>query len=100
MALFDKQKGVVPGGAGHAGHEKISCADALRLVSEFIDGELENVPPDVVEAHFDACKGCYPHLRLEQAFRAAMRRCCRGEKAPAELRERLAQLIAEADRQS
>jgi anti-sigma factor (TIGR02949 family) len=99
MALFDKVKGVVSSGSGHAGHGRISCADALRLVSEFIDGELENVPPDVVEAHFAACKACYPHLRLEQAFRAAMRRACCGQKAPAELKARLAQLISEADRQ-
>jgi anti-sigma factor (TIGR02949 family) len=98
MALFDKLRGLVSGDSGPDAHKHISCEDALRLVSEFLDGELENVPPDVVEAHFDACKACYPHLRLEQAFRAAMRRCCRGERAPAELRERLAQMIAEADR--
>jgi anti-sigma factor (TIGR02949 family) len=99
MALFDKLKGVVSSGSGHSGHGRISCQDALRLVSDFIDGELEDIPPDVVEAHFDACKACYPHLRLEQAFRAAMRRACRREKAPAELKARLAQLISEADTQ-
>jgi len=99
MALFDKLTGVCSGGSGQAGRGKIPCEDALRLVSDFIDGELEDVPPDVVRAHFDACKACYPQLRLEQAFRAAMRRACRGEKAPAELKARLAQLISEADAQ-
>ena len=97
MALFDKLKELVSGGSHNGGCERISCKDALRLVSEFIDGELENVPPEVVEAHFRACRACYPHLRLEQAFRAAMRRACRDETAPPGLRERLAQLISETE---
>jgi anti-sigma factor (TIGR02949 family) len=96
MTLFNKMKGLLGDSAGGHGHKGISCADALKLVSEFIDGELENVSPQVVRAHFDACRACYPHLTIEQAFRDAMKRACCQEKAPAELRERLAELIAKA----
>ena len=47
---------------------------ALALVHEFIDGELEQVPHASVKAHFDVCQKCYPHLRLEGAFRDAVQR--------------------------
>jgi anti-sigma factor (TIGR02949 family) len=97
MTLFDRLKGLLGEPAKGEERERVSCQDALRLVSEFIDGELEGVSPEVVRAHFDACRACYPHMRIEQAFREAMRRACCQAKAPPELRERLAQLIAEAD---
>jgi anti-sigma factor (TIGR02949 family) len=75
----------------------ISCHDALRLVHEYLDGELDGVPQAEVKAHFDMCEKCYPHLHLESTFRDAVRRAARAETAPPELRARLAQLFAEAD---
>lgn len=102
MSLFDRLKGLfgkasddgVPSTNGDA---MISCHDALVLVHEFLDGELEDVPEQRVKAHFDMCQQCYPHLHLETAFRDAVRRAASGENAPAKLRARLIDLIAEAD---
>jgi anti-sigma factor (TIGR02949 family) len=73
----------------------ISCEDALRLVHEFLDGELDDVSPEEVRGHFDICQRCYPHLRFEEAFRKAVRRAAGRETAPTELRERLLRMIAE-----
>jgi anti-sigma factor (TIGR02949 family) len=91
MTLFDSLKrffGSDPdGGAGDA-HD-ITCQDALRLVHDFIDGELEGVSRAEVEAHFEVCKMCYPHLKLERRFRAALQRACTREKASEELRARV-----------
>ncbi len=45
--------------------EMIPCEEALRLVHEYLDGELDDVPRSRVKRHFDVCGRCYPHLRLE-----------------------------------
>jgi len=86
------------GSGAPSGSEPISCEEALRVVQEFLDGELKEVPQEKVRAHFEACGRCYPHLRLEQAFRDAVRRGCGSAAAPTELRERLGELLREAGR--
>jgi mycothiol system anti-sigma-R factor len=96
MERFDKHTDSRAGGGGGCGSESITCEDALRLVHEFLDGELEGVSPEEVQAHFEVCQGCYPHLRFERAFREAMRRACAHETAPAALRDKLERLLAEA----
>lgn len=73
----------------------ISCEEALRLVHEFIDGELEAVSAEEVQRHFDVCQRCYPHLHLESTFREALRRAAGAPAAPAGLRDRLTSMIAE-----
>ena len=83
--------------AGHDMNQQgISCKDALRFLYEFLDGELEGAPSDEVRAHFDVCQRCYPHLKLEASFRAALQRACGGPCAPAELKSRLMSALAEA----
>lgn len=79
------------------GRETLSCREALAAVYEYLDGALDPTDRDRVQAHFDVCSRCYPHLRLEESFRAAVRRAAGGEAAPAELKDRLKALLAEAD---
>ena len=74
----------------------ISCEDALKLIHEFIDGELEDVSSEQVKAHFDVCARCYPHLHLEESFRAAVRKAATREKASPELKSRVMEVLAEA----
>lgn len=69
--------------------KKINCQEALRLVNEFIDGELDGVSSAEVKTHFELCKRCYPHLELERHFRDALKRACTREKASAALRQRV-----------
>lgn len=99
MSFFDSLKrifGARPSaGAEEAGGtEHISCEEALQLVHDFIDGELTSVSHAEVEAHFEVCRRCYPHLRLERRFREAVRRACVREQAPPELRERVLQIVS------
>jgi anti-sigma factor (TIGR02949 family) len=96
MTLFDERGKGSGGDDGGCGAESISCEDALRLVHEYLDGELEGVSPSEVAAHFEVCRGCYPQLRLERAFREAMRRACADECAPPALRAKVERLLAEA----
>ena len=95
MSFLDKLRGLFGATATNGGPAMISCDDALRLVHEYLDGELENVPQAEVEAHFDACQRCYPHLRLERSFRQAVRRVASRETPPPELAARLRELISE-----
>jgi len=99
MSIIDKLKGLFGSASDNGGGldpEMISCEEALSLVNEFLDGELEDVTKDRVKAHFDVCSRCYPHLRLEESFREAVRRASRGESASPELRAKLMSLLAEA----
>jgi anti-sigma factor (TIGR02949 family) len=80
------------------GREMISCKEALRFLYEFLDGELEDAPSEQVRAHFDVCQRCYPHLKLEAAFRAVLQRACGGPCAPPELESRLLAALDEAEK--
>jgi anti-sigma factor (TIGR02949 family) len=91
------QNGGMDGGVPPDPIDMISCEEALRLVHEFLDGELESVSEGQVRSHFDRCQKCYPHLHLETVYRDAVRRAVAGERAPAELKARVSALLAEAD---
>lgn len=107
MALFDAIRRLFGGGAGRDGGSSaddagapgtgmITCEQALTFIQEYLDGELEGVTRERVEAHFDVCGRCYPHLRMEESFRAAVRRAGAGQEAPPELRDRVAHLLSDA----
>ena len=106
MSIFDKIKSLLRGsppagassnGASSGEMEMISCHDALRLVHEYLDGELQDVSDQQVQAHFDVCQQCYPHLHLESVFRDTVRRAAGTQTAPPELKARLSEILAEAD---
>jgi len=90
-------------GAGSAGESgggmesMISCEEALAVVFEFLDGELEPASRGRVKAHFDVCQRCYPQLKLEEAFLATVARARADEHAPSGLRDAVMRLLAEAD---
>ena len=98
MSMFDMFKGWLGGAAegDDGGVAMISCEDALRLVHEFLDGELGDSSAEEVKQHFVMCQRCYPHLQLETAFRDAVRRAAAGESAPPELRDKVVALLEEA----
>ena len=100
MSFINRLKRLFGGESSHGANgkemEMISCEEALDLVHEFIDGELGDVSNDQVKAHFDVCGRCYPHLQLEESFRAAVRKAAAGERASPELKSRLMDLLAEA----
>jgi len=101
MSFFDKLKAFFGGGTSNGASPggdvgMISCEEALRLVHEFLDGELEDASATEVKQHFDMCQLCYPHLHLETVFREAMRRASAGESAPPHLKAKVSALLTEA----
>jgi len=103
MSIVDRIRSLLglagSNGAAAPNEELISCEDALSVVHDFLDGELDSVPAGRVKAHFDVCQRCYPHLHLERVFREAMQSAASGESTPADLKSKVAALIAEAEAQ-
>ena len=77
--------------------DMIPCEEALKVVQEYLDGELDEASARSVRKHFDACGRCYPHLDFEKAYRDAVCRAVKRETVPSDLRAKVAALIAEAD---
>jgi len=100
MSFLDKLRSLfagTPEAGGDSAVPAIPCEEALSVVHDFLDGELEGVSHEQVKAHFDACQRCYPHLRLEEHYRRAIRRAGSRQQAPPGLKVKLMELLAEAD---
>ena len=100
MSFLDNLRSLfvgTPNEHGGSAAPAIPCEEALSVVHDFLDGELVGVSHEQVKAHFDACQRCYPHLRLEEHYRQAVRRAGSEQQAPAGLKVKLMELLAEAD---
>lgn len=75
-----------------------SCRESLRLLQEYMDGELDDLTTAQVEEHFRVCQACYPHLNLERRFRERLRRASERDCCPDEVRSSVLAAIDEADR--
>ena len=64
------------------------CADFLERIVRLIDNELEEGDCAIVRAHIDSCSPCLERYDLQRTVKSVVARSC-GEKAPAELRERV-----------
>lgn len=80
----------------HHVHGSLTCEEAVSLLYDYLDGELEEVSEEGVKAHFEACQECYPHMRFEESFRAAIQRAGSGEHCPDELKAHLLELLDKA----
>jgi mycothiol system anti-sigma-R factor len=78
--------------------DMITCHEALAVIYEFLDGELDGMSQERVQAHFDMCRLCYPQLRFEESFKAAVRRASQGEAPPDRLKGDLLEALAKAER--
>jgi mycothiol system anti-sigma-R factor len=96
--MFERLKrwfgGEHAGGDGAAGDEMIPCEQALASLYEFMDGELDGVSEAAVEAHFEVCTRCYPHLSVQRSFRTRVQTALSRPDVPAGLRDRVLELLA------
>lgn len=82
-----------PGGH-RGGCGALSCTDAIEKVHEYLDGEMEEEAAAEVAHHFEVCQQCFPHLRLEERFREALRQTLAKEQCPDSLRTQVLELLA------
>jgi anti-sigma factor RsiW len=50
----------------------ITCEEALRLLAEHLDGELDGPRRDEVEAHLSRCRSCYSRAEFEQRLKSRL----------------------------
>jgi mycothiol system anti-sigma-R factor len=68
----------------------IECASVLKDVWLFLDDEMNPLNRAAVEAHLDGCEPCLEEANLDQKLKALLHSKCGGDRAPAQLREKLA----------
>jgi anti-sigma factor (TIGR02949 family) len=61
----------------------MTCEAALRLLAEFLDGELGDAPHQEVERHLAACRSCYSRAEFERRLKAEIGSLRREDISPA-----------------
>ena len=96
--IWERLKRLFPGGRSDRGGpdgSEIGCREALERINEFLDGELDPTEAPAVEAHFQVCSRCYPHLKLERGFRSRVQSALAKPEVPPELRDRVLEILEE-----
>lgn len=77
-------------------YEIESCEDALQVLAEYLDGELDDRAPGArrgLERHLAICRSCYSRAEFEKRLKA---RIADGAAAvPDGLRDRMQRMIRE-----
>ncbi|TVP78883.1 MAG: mycothiol system anti-sigma-R factor [Gemmatimonadales bacterium] len=71
----------------------LTCQEAADHLQEWLDSELDEEMAARVGVHLETCARCYPRLAFERAFREAVERAARAEKAPPDLKARVLQAL-------
>ena len=70
---------------------QIDCDEAEERLHRFLDRELEGAEIAEVQAHLQNCEECRSKFRFEDSFKKLVLTHSSDQRAPAGLRERLAQ---------
>lgn len=73
----------------------IDCAEVIERVYLYLDGEIDEDHRHEVRGHLDECSPCLRQFGIEQEVKALVARCCGGETAPEDLKERLRGKLAQ-----
>lgn len=90
MSIMDTIRGWFGGGSA----EPDPCLRSMSVIQEFLDGELPEDQREDVAEHFRICARCYPHLKLEEAFRERVRAALSQPEVPGDLRSKVLDIIA------
>lgn len=67
---------------------KLNCDEAIRLLFEFLDNELERHDHAAVEAHLHDCRACFSRMEFDKRLRSLVKGKA-AATAPATLRDRV-----------
>ncbi|MDT8436474.1 MAG: zf-HC2 domain-containing protein [Gemmatimonadota bacterium] len=81
------------GGGGRKPTDETTCEEALALVYEYLDGELEPERTDIVRRHLAQCRCCYPHFDFERMFLDYVRDVGGTPRSSPELRDRIRRIL-------
>ena len=68
--------------------KNIDCDEAIRMVLEYLDNELEQHNHDALEAHIHKCRSCYTRVEFEKRLKGLVREVP-SENAPEDLKQRI-----------
>jgi mycothiol system anti-sigma-R factor len=71
------------------------CREVLAEVYFYLDLESTDERRDLIRHHLDECSPCLREYGIEQEVKALVARCCGGDLAPVEFKQRLRMRIAE-----
>jgi mycothiol system anti-sigma-R factor len=71
------------------------CSEVLGDVYLYLDEECDGVNAAKIRQHLAECAPCLQQYGIEQEVKALVARCCRSERAPDSLRERLRATLSE-----
>jgi anti-sigma factor (TIGR02949 family) len=60
----------------------ITCDEALRLLAEFLDGELQFETHEDVERHLELCRSCFSRAEFERRLKGEISNVGREEVPP------------------
>jgi anti-sigma factor (TIGR02949 family) len=71
-----------------------TCEDALRVLAEHLDRELDGATSSQVERHLATCRSCWSRAEFEKRLRSAIAGLGQ-EPVPPELADRVGRLVRE-----
>ena len=81
--------------------QKTDCSVVISEVYLYLDLECSDSRRDLIQRHLDDCSDCLREYGIEHEVKALVARCCGGDTAPLELKQRLrvrlAELVFEAE---
>lgn len=77
--------------------EMIPCAEAVKRVYEYLDGELDAEWTDRVREHIQVCRKCYPYFNFERIFLDHVRSQAIAPERSERLERRILKALEEAD---
>jgi len=72
------------------------CSEVLDKVYAYLYGELEEANCAEIRRHLDECAPCLREYGLEETVKKIVDKCCGCDPAPAQLRARLMEQLAQA----
>jgi anti-sigma factor (TIGR02949 family) len=71
---------------------KLNCDEAISLLFEYIDNELEQHDHDAVEAHLEECRACFSRMEFDKRLQGLVKGPGTSA-APDELRKRVKSIL-------
>lgn len=75
------------------GELMMTCQEAVDVLYEYLDRELDNLRSDQIDRHLDLCRLCCDHFEFEKKMKDLVQKSCIKEKAPSFLKKRILGII-------
>jgi mycothiol system anti-sigma-R factor len=71
----------------------MNCHECVQRLDQLVDRELSDAEMEEAKRHLASCGECSNLYRFQTEMKRVVRVCCWGDRAPADLRERLERLL-------